>query len=151
MAIEGLHAFHFALLHRVHQRLAFRLAAFDVFLRARRCFQNLYRGHATATIRARHQPLRDEVTERLRQPVANYLLFVLRKNADDPFDRFGRIDCMQRREHQMAGFGSFQRDFHRLAIAHLADQDHLRRLSQRGAQSQRKVRRVRMQFALMNG
>ena len=51
----------------------------------------------------------------------------------------------------MARLGSFQRHFHRLAIAHLADQDHLRRLAQRSAQSQRKVRRVRMQFALMNG
>ena len=51
----------------------------------------------------------------------------------------------------MAGFRRFQRHFDRLAIAHLAEQNHFRRLPQRGPQSQRKIRRIRMQLALMNG
>ena len=58
---------------------------------------------------------------------------------------------MQRREHQMPGFRSLQRHFHRLAIAHLAQQNYLGRLPQRSPQSQRKIRRVRVQLPLMNG
>ena len=57
---------------------------------------------------------------------------------------------MERREHQVAGLGRGQRDLDRLAIAHLADEDHLRRLAQRGAQRQREARRVGVQLALVN-
>ena len=43
-------------------------------------------------------------------------------------------------QNQVASLSSFEGDFHRFAIAHLADQNYLRRLSQRRAQSQGKVR-----------
>ena len=49
------------------------------------------------------------------------------------------------------GLGRGQRDLDRLAVAHLADQDHLRRLAQRRAQRQREGRRVAVQLALVDG
>ena len=57
---------------------------------------------------------------------------------------------MQRREHEVAGFRGGQRDFDRLAIAHFADQNHLRRLAQRRAQREREGRRVGVQLALVD-
>ena len=38
---------------------------------------------------------------------------------------------MERREHEVAGLGRGQRDLDRLAVAHLADEDDFRRLTQR--------------------
>ena len=43
---------------------------------------------------------------------------------------FGRARGMHRREYQVACFGSLQRDIHRLQVAHLSDQDDIRRLTQ---------------------
>ena len=63
---------------------------------------------------------------------------------------FAGVDGVQRREHEVAGLGGCQRDFDRLAIAHLADENHLRRLAQRSAQRQGERRRVAVQLALMN-
>ena len=47
-----------------------------------------------------------------------------------------------RREDQVAGFRRAERDAHRFRIAHLADDDDVRRLTDRGAQCGRKVRRI---------
>ena len=54
-------------------------------------------------------------------------------------------------KHEVPGLGGGQRDLDRLAIAHLADEDHLRRLAQRGPQGQGERRRVAVQLALMDG
>jgi hypothetical protein len=62
------------------------------------------------------------------------------ENTDDALDGFGCINRVQRRKHQVSGLGGFERHFHRLAIAHLADQDYLGRLPQSCTQCQRKVR-----------
>ena len=53
-------------------------------------------------------------------------------------------------KHQVTGLGRGQRDLDRLAIAHLTDQDDLRRLAQRRAQRQRESRRVAVQLALVH-
>ena len=51
----------------------------------------------------------------------------------------------------MPGFGSFERDFDRFSIAHLADENHFRRLAQGCAQSEREGRRVAVKLALVYG
>ena len=58
---------------------------------------------------------------------------------------------MQGREDQVTGLRRFQGDFDRFFVAHLADQDDLGSLAERGAQGERKGRRITMQFALMDG
>ena len=98
----------------------------------------------------RNQPLRDEVAERRGQARPHGLLVAGVEGADDAVHRFRRVDRVQRREHQVTGLGRGQRDLDRLAIAHLADQDDLRRLAQRRAQRQRKSRRVAVQLALVD-
>src|ERR1044072_3959884 len=97
-AIECLHPFDLALFHRVRERLAFLLAAFDALARARLCFQNFDRCNAAAAIGARQETLRDDVTEGSCEPSTNDLLFVFRKDTDDALDSFRRVDRVQRRE-----------------------------------------------------
>ena len=72
------------------------------------------------------------------------------EGADDALDGLGGVDGVERREHQMAGFRRGQRDFDRLAVAHLADQNHLRRLTQRRPQRERERRRIGVQLALVH-
>ena len=55
-----------------------------------------------------------------------------------------------RREHQVAGLGRRQRNPHRLGIAHLADDDDVGRLAQRGAQRGREVGRVDADLHLLD-
>ena len=50
----------------------------------------------------------------------------------------------------MPGFRRLQHDFNGLAVAHFADQNHLRRLPHGRAQRVRKARRIAVQLALMN-
>ena len=51
----------------------------------------------------------------------------------------------------MSGFGGFESDLDGFAVAHFADENDFGRLAQRGAQCQRKCRRVGVQLALVNG
>ena len=71
-------------------------------------------------------------------------------DADDPLDRLGCVDGVERGEHEVTGLGGRQRDLDGLAVAHLADEDHLRRLAQGSAQGQRERRRVAVQLALVH-
>ena len=61
------------------------------------------------------------------------------------------VDGVQRGEHQVPRLRGRQRDLDRLAVAHLADEDHLRRLAQGRAQREREGRRVAVQLALVDG
>ena len=150
LAVEVLHAVHLAVAHRVEQRLALALAALHVVARAQRRLQDLEHGDAAAAL-LRHQPLRDEVAERRREAAANRALIAGVEGADDALDGLRGVDGVQRREDEVPGLGGGQRDLDRLAIAHLADEDHLRRLAQRGAQGEGEGRRVAVQLALMDG
>ena len=62
------------------------------------------------------------------------------KNADDAVNRFGRVNRVQRREHEVACLRSFERDFNGFAVAHLADEDYFRSLAQGGTQGTREIR-----------
>ena len=80
--------------------------------------------------------------EHARQLEADLLLLVRREHRDDAVDRFGRVERVQRREHQVAGLGGEQRRLDRLEVAHLADEDDVGILAQRAAQRVRERRRV---------
>ena len=56
---------------------------------------------------------------------------------------------MQRAENEVAGFRRHQRDFHRRAVAHFADQNDFRRLPQRRAQAIRIIVKIVSEFALI--
>ena len=58
---------------------------------------------------------------------------------------------MQGAQHEMARLRRFEAQLHRLAVAHLADQNDLRRLPQCRAQTIRECVKVRPQFALIEG
>ena len=73
---------------------------------------------------------------------ADLPLLVRREHRDDAVDRLGRVERVQRREHQVAGLGRVQRRFDRLEVAHLADQDDVGVLAQRAAQRVRERLRV---------
>ena len=72
------------------------------------------------------------------------------KHSDYAFNRFRSIRSVQSREHKMAGLGCLQRDFDRLLISHLANQDYLWGLSQGRSQCECKVRGIAVQLSLMN-
>ena len=50
LTVKGLHAFSFALFHRIDERLSFCFAAFNVFARARCCFQDFDDGNAAISV-----------------------------------------------------------------------------------------------------
>src|SRR4029079_9175165 len=137
--IKSLHAFGFALFHGIEQGLTFRLAAFDVLAGSRSCFQNLDCGDPAIVVGPWQKALGNDEPKRLRQSRADDLLFVLGENADDSFDSFRRIDSMQRRKHEVTSLSRLKGNFHGLAVTHLADEDDLRSLPQRRAQSESKV------------
>ena len=96
------------------------------------------------------QALRNDVAERLRETRADLRLLIFREHAHDAIDGLGRVDRMQRGQHQMAGLGGFHRDLDRLDVAHLADEDDLRRLPERRPQRERESLGVRADFALVD-
>ena len=65
-------------------------------------------------------------------------------------DRLRRALGVQRREDEVAGLGRGQRGRDRLEVAHLADEDHVGVLTQRGAKSLGEGRRVGADLALVD-
>ena len=86
--------------------------------------------------------MRDRETIEVALEAAETGHLVLREDADDAVNRLRGVDGVQGGEDEVSGFGRFQRHFNRLTVAHLADQDHFRRLTERGAKSNGKARRV---------
>ena len=81
---------------------------------------------------------------------AHLLLLVRRIHRDDAVDRLGRVERVQRREHEVAGLGREQRRFDRLEVAHFADENDVGILPQRAAQRLRERARVDRHFALVD-
>ena len=61
-----------------------------------------------------------------------------------------RVLRVQRGEHEVAGLGRGQRGRDRLEVAHLADEDHVGVLAQRGLQAEREALRVGAELALVD-
>ena len=98
----------------------------------------------------RHEALRDDGLEHAGELQAHLLLLVRREDGDDAVDGFGRVERVQRREHEVAGFGGEQAGLDRLEVAHLADQDDVGILPQRAAQRLRERPRVDRHLALVD-
>ena len=98
---------------------------------------------------SRHEPLADDPAQRVGEPDANLLLLLRFEHAEDAVDGFAGVDGVQRAQDQMAGFRRAQGDFHRLPVAHFADENDLRRLAQRGAQAVGVGVKINAQFALV--
>ena len=79
---------------------------------------------------------------------ADLVLLVRREDRDDPVDGLGRVQRVERGEHQVAGLRRVQRRLDGLDVAHLADQDDVGVLAQGGAQGLREARRVLADLAL---
>jgi hypothetical protein len=106
----------------------------QILARARRRSQNFAGGHAPGAVGARDQTLRNDKAEGLRETRADDGFFVFRVEADDAVDRLRGVDGVQSGQHEVASFGGFKRDLGRLEVTHLADQDHLWRLTESSAQ-----------------
>ena len=96
------------------------------------------------------QLLGDDALERDRELHANLVLLGGREHVDDAVDGLRRVLRVQRGEHEVAGLGGGQRGGDRLEVAHLAHEDHVRVLAQRGLQAEREALRVGAQLALVH-
>ena len=96
--------------------------------------QDLERGDAALAVGGRQQRLRDDALERAGDLHADLLLLLGREDVDDAVDRRRRALRVQRAEDEVAGLGGGQRGRDRLEVAHLADEDHVGVLAERGAQ-----------------
>ena len=109
-------------------------------------------------LRGRHQPAADPRQQHLghdrgqrhRQLLPDRVLPLDGKRVGDARHGRGDVGRVQRRQHEVPGLGRRQRDPHRLRVAHLADDDHVRRLPQRGAQRRREIRRVDADLDLLD-
>ena len=77
-----------------------------------------------------HEPLADDPAQGRGEHHPRLLLEVGREEVDDPVDGLGRVQGVERREHEVAGLGGGERRADRLLVAHLADQDHVGVLAQ---------------------
>ena len=134
--------------HRLHSVLAagldqrvdlVRLALADQVAHARRRHEHLGGDAAALAVGGRQQRLGDDALEADRELHADLALLGGREDVDDAVDRLRRVLGVQRGEHEVAGFGRGQRGADRLHVAHLADEDHVRVLAQRGLQAEREA------------
>ena len=107
-------------------------------------------GGNTASVDLRQEALRDDTAQNAGHHRADHLLLLGREELDHSADRLGRIDGVQRGEHEMAGLGGLQGGLRRLCVAKLADEDHVRVLTQRSAQRLLEVHRVEPDLALVH-
>ena len=97
--------------------------------------QDLERRDAALAVGGRQQRLRDDAFERAGELGAHLALLLGREDVDDAVDRPGRAARVQRAEDEVPGLGRGQRGRDRLEVAHLAEEDHVGVLAERGAQS----------------
>ena len=107
-------------------------------------------GDGAAAVAARQQVLRDDGAQDGRELPADLALLGLGERVDHAIDRADGVRRVQRREHEVAGLGGGERGGDRLAVAQLAEQDHVGRLAQRGAQAGGEGRDVRADLALVD-
>ena len=82
--------------------------------------------------------------------ILHLILLLGREDVDHAVDRLRRALGVQRREDEVAGLGGRQRGRDRLEVAHLADEDHVGVLAERGAERLGERRRVEADLALVD-
>ena len=103
--------------------------------------QDLERRDSAHAVGGRKQCLGHDALQRAGDLNADLLLLLGREDVDDAVDRRRRALRVQRAEDEVAGLGSGQRGRDRLEVAHLADEDHVGVLAQRGTQRLAEARR----------
>ncbi len=79
-----------------------------------------------------------DVAKRLGKALTQLLFFLAREHAQDAVDRLAGVNRVQRAEDDVTGLGSGHRNFERLGVANLADQNGFGRLAQGRAQTTRR-------------
>src|SRR5688572_23879004 len=126
--VEGLHAQLARLLHDLLDLVD--LALEDQVADQRRVEQDLDRRGAPLALAQRDQALRHHRLQVERQVHQQLLAALLREEVDDAVHRLVGVVGVQRAQRQVAGLGEGHRVLHHLAVADLADQDHVGRLAQ---------------------
>ncbi len=112
--------------------------------------QDFERDDPALAVDARQQRLTDDPFEHQRQLHPHLRLLVRREDVDDAVDGRRRRVGVQRRKRQVARFRNPQRRLDRLQIAHFADQDDVRILTQRRPQRVGEVLGVAVDLALVH-
>src|SRR5438105_325900 len=105
---------------------------------------------ASLVVDLRDQALRDDRLQHAGELNADLLLLMRRKDRDDAVDRLRRVEGVQGGEDQVARLRRQQRGFDRLEVAHFADEDDVRILSQGAPQRVREGHRVHADLALVD-
>ena len=144
-----LHRLHAALRRGLHDRVdLLDLALADEVPDGVVREEDLEARDAAEPVGGRQEGLRDDALERVRELHAHLLLLRRREDVDDAVDRARRALRVQRREDEVAGLGGGERGRDRLEVAHLAEEDHVGVLAQRGAKRLAERRRVGADLAL---
>jgi len=96
------------------------------------------------------QCLRNHCLQRFGEHRADHGLFLGREHVDHTVDGLGRRGGVQGPEYQVSGFGGCQRQPDGFQIAHFADEDDVRVLTQCGTQRLGKTQGVAMDLALVD-
>ena len=112
--------------------------------------EDLERGDPAHAVGRRDERLGDDALERAGELDADLVLLLGREDVDDAVDRLRRALGVQRREDEVAGLGRRERGRDRLEVAHLADEDHVGVLAQRGPERLGERRRVEADLALVD-
>ena len=124
---EGLHLEESAVRDRIGDLLA--LAVTDQIGDTRVRDHHFDRRHAPAAD-AREQALADDAAQNTGEDRADLPLLRLLEELDIAGNRLGGVDRVHRRHDQMPRLGRLHGGLGRLAVAELADQDHVRVLAQ---------------------
>src|SRR5207249_869938 len=114
----------------------------DAVANERGADHDLDRRYAAFAGQLRHQALRDDALDDRGELIADLLLLKRRERAEDAVDGFRGVQGVEGREHEVAGFRRVERHRHGLRVAHLADQDDVGVLAERGPQRASEVRRI---------
>ena len=148
---RGVHRLHAVLAARLDQRVDLvRLALADQVAHARGRDEHLGRDAAADAVGGRDQRLGHDALEADRQLGPDLALLGRREDVDDAVHGLRRVLGVQRGEDEVAGLGRGQGRADRLHVAHLADEDDVGVLAQRGLEAEREGRRVRPQLALVD-
>src|SRR5438552_10159044 len=97
------------------------------------------------------QPLADDPADRVREALAEVLLLPWIEHPNEAVDGLASIHRVQGAQHEVAGLGRLQAKLGRLAVADFADEDDLRRLTERSAKAVGEGVEVAAQLALVEG
>src|SRR5437660_7754881 len=97
------------------------------------------------------QALADDPADRVRDALTDLPFLFLVEHAQDAVDGLAGIHRVHRAQDEVAGLGCLQGQLDRLAVAHLAHEDDIRRLTERGAKAVGEGVEVAAQFSLVEG